>query len=131
MSLAGAAVGATRALAPGGLHRLEREILERLRSTSLRLNRYGYDPYGFSPNIRKARVAILNAYLLPGGEESLYPSISPVNSFRVILNEYFGHGLPLLPDKSYRTNSGRPNAIVPIVGDVTPENSREKSTGAT
>ena len=49
MSLAGAAVGATRALAPGGLHRLEREILERLRSTSLRLNRYGYDPYGFSP----------------------------------------------------------------------------------
>ena len=49
MSLARAAMGATRGLAPSGLRRLEREIHERLRRTSLRLNRYGYDPYGFSP----------------------------------------------------------------------------------
>src|SRR5262249_55772060 len=44
------------------------------------------------------RMSILNAYLLPGrGAEALYDSISPVNSFRVVLNAYFGAGLDLLP----------------------------------
>jgi hypothetical protein len=48
------------------------------------------------------RTAILNAYHLPGeGANALYPSISPVNSFRVVLNEYFGADLPLLPDNTY------------------------------
>lgn len=48
------------------------------------------------------RFSILNAYYL-GGKESrlLYPSISPVNTFRVILNEYLGMDLELLPDRSY------------------------------
>ena len=31
----------------------------------------------------------------------LYDSMSNVNTFRVILNKYFGQQLPLLPDKSY------------------------------
>ncbi|MDQ3879606.1 MAG: hypothetical protein M3295_00770 [Chloroflexota bacterium] len=45
---------------------------------------------------------ILNAYYLPGVEISdLYPSISPVNSFRVVFNAYFEAGLPLLADRSY------------------------------
>jgi hypothetical protein len=49
------------------------------------------------------RLPILNAYYLPGisMETSLYPSISPVNSFRVVLNSYFGQHLPLLEDRSY------------------------------
>lgn len=48
------------------------------------------------------RMAILNAYYLPGSDTSnLYPEISPVNSFRVILNEYFDKDFPLLPDISY------------------------------
>ncbi len=48
------------------------------------------------------RTPILNAYYLPGeGKRSLYPSISPVNSFRVVLNVYFGADLPLLPDSTY------------------------------
>jgi len=42
---------------------------------------------------------ILNAYYLPGdGKELLYDSISPVNSFRVIFNYYFGADYPLLED---------------------------------
>lgn len=48
------------------------------------------------------QMKILNAYYLPGhtpGE--LYPSISPVNTFRVVLNSYFGAKLPLLEDVSY------------------------------
>jgi hypothetical protein len=48
------------------------------------------------------RTLILNAYYLPdGGEEDLYPAISPVNTFRVILNRYFGQDISLLEDKSY------------------------------
>ena len=49
------------------------------------------------------RLPILNAYFLPGirMDKVLYPSISPVNSFRVILNAYFGQNLPLLEDQSY------------------------------
>ncbi len=49
------------------------------------------------------RMPILNAYYLPGVEaaEALYPAISPVNSFRVVLNRYFESSLPLLADQSY------------------------------
>ena len=49
------------------------------------------------------RLPILNAYYLPGiqMDNVLYPSISPVNSFRVVLNSYFGQTLPLLEDRSY------------------------------
>ncbi len=50
----------------------------------------------------KERMSILNAYLLPGGGENhLYNSITPVNSFRVIFDTYFGTSLGLLEDKSY------------------------------
>jgi len=43
----------------------------------------------------------LNAIYLPGKDhKTLYPSISPVNSFRVILNKYFSANLPLLQDSS-------------------------------
>lgn len=48
------------------------------------------------------RYPILNAYHLPdGGSQMLYPGITPVKSFRVVLSYYFGADLPLLPDASY------------------------------
>lgn len=47
------------------------------------------------------RIQILNAYYMPDHSESLYPTISPVNSFRVLFNSYFGQEYPLLEDKSY------------------------------
>jgi hypothetical protein len=51
---------------------------------------------------RQARLTILNAYFLPGGgEKALYPSITPVNTFRVIFDTYFGSQLGLLNDASY------------------------------
>jgi hypothetical protein len=44
----------------------------------------------------------LLAYYLPGnGSAKLYPTISPVNSFRLIFDEYFGGNYPLLPDQTY------------------------------
>ncbi len=48
------------------------------------------------------RSAILNAiYFSDGGYDQLYPSMTPVNSFRVVLNHWFGTLYPLLPDKTY------------------------------
>jgi hypothetical protein len=48
------------------------------------------------------RMSILNAYYLPGpGKNPLYPEITPVNTFRVVFNEYFGTQFPLLPDRNY------------------------------
>lgn len=53
------------------------------------------------------RLDILNAYYLPaGGEKQLYPDISPVNSFRIVFNQYFGGTYPLLKDESYSARVG-------------------------
>ena len=50
----------------------------------------------------RERYSILNAYYFPDQNYSaLYPSISPVNSFRVVFNQYYGTDLPLLEDRSY------------------------------
>ncbi len=54
------------------------------------------------------RMSILNAYYLPGGSPALYPSISPVNSFRVIFNQVFDGAYPLLDDASYYSRYDKP-----------------------
>jgi len=57
-----------------------------------------HGPYIYNTPLQ--HMAILNAYYLPGAKNSLYPSISPVNTFRVILNSYFGMDFPLQKDVS-------------------------------
>jgi hypothetical protein len=48
------------------------------------------------------RFPILNAYYLPGaGKEKLYSTISPVNSFRLIFDTFFGAHYNLLQDVPY------------------------------
>lgn len=48
------------------------------------------------------RTAILNAiYFSDGDYEMLYPTMTPVNTFRVVLNKWFGTEYPLLTDHSY------------------------------
>jgi hypothetical protein len=55
----------------------------------------------------RTRETDLLAYYLPGGGSAkLYPAITPVNSFRLIFNEYFGANYPLLPDETYITDTG-------------------------
>jgi hypothetical protein len=50
----------------------------------------------------EVRMAILIAYYFPNdGSRVLYPTITPVNTFRLVFNTYFGQKLPLLPDVSY------------------------------
>ena len=54
------------------------------------------------PRSMLERASILNAYYLPGEDYAgFYPSISPVNSFRLIFNLVFETGYELLPDRSY------------------------------
>jgi hypothetical protein len=57
----------------------------------------------------RVKYGILNAYHLPGprSEFTEYASITPVNTFRMIFNRYFGTQLAVLPDTSYATASTR------------------------
>lgn len=64
-----------------------------------------HGPGRFSP---EARMRNLNAYYVPGGQDIFYDSITPVNTFRVILDSYFGQHLPLLPDVSRFSTYNRP-----------------------
>ena len=67
----------------------------------------------------RERFSILNAYLLPGIDKAkLYPSISPVNTFRLILSAYFGADLDLLPDQHYYSNFIQPYEFIPVDVDT-------------
>lgn len=61
-----------------------------------------YDTLTLNESCLSERFSILNAYYFPDGKyELLYPSITPVNSFRVILKQYFGADMDVLEDKNY------------------------------
>ena len=68
----------------------------------------------------KQKMGILNAYYLPGVDRSvLYPSITPVNSFRLIFDFYFGTKLGLLPDVSYTyVDYGHPYRFLDVTDKV-------------
>lgn len=55
-----------------------------------------------SPKAWRKKFPILNAYYLPGVKDpGLYPSISPVNTFRKVFDLYFDADLPILPDRTF------------------------------
>jgi len=56
----------------------------------------------------RERMSILNAYYLPNqSNPSRYESITPVNTFRLILNDYLGADFSLLEDVSYYSRADR------------------------
>ena len=62
-------------------------------------------------------MSILNAYFVPNQTGiDLYDSISPVNSFRVLFNQYFDTDYALLEDHSYYTTHTNPYHFI-IVDD--------------
>jgi len=64
------------------------------------------------------KFGILNAYYLPQGEDDLlYQSISPVNSFRVVFNFYFGASFELLSDESYDSPQWDPYNFVNVTAE--------------
>lgn len=63
----------------------------------------------------RERIAILNAYYLPGLQiDTLYPEITPVNTFRLIFDAYFHTHLGLLEDHSYYSPWEYPFAYVEV-----------------
>ena len=69
----------------------------------------------------RLKYGILNAYYLPGlqGDTGLYKSITPVNSFRLILSRYFGANLPLLPDRIYTSKAKtRPYVLTDVTDRI-------------
>jgi hypothetical protein len=63
--------------------------------------------------------SILNAYYFPQQSyDLLYPSISPVNSFRVVLNTFFDGQYEMLPDKNYFIPHARPYDFVEVTDRV-------------
>jgi hypothetical protein len=69
-------------------------------------------------NVRE-RMSILNAYKVPDAIKSrLYSEITPVNSFRLVLNELFNTDLPLLADKNYFSLLDRPYNFIDVTNEV-------------
>jgi hypothetical protein len=75
-------------------------------------------------NHYKEKLAILNAYLLPREDAvGLYQEITPVNTFRLILNHYFGTELEQLEDESYFSSRRHPYEFINVTDDVRSETS--------
>ena len=63
------------------------------------------------------RTSILSAYYLP--DHSSFPQdISPVNSFRVVLNTYFGTNLDLLPNRTYFSPQSWPYDFTDVTDQI-------------
>ncbi len=63
------------------------------------------------------RSDILNMYFFPGAKEVIYPSITPVNSFRLVFNSVFDAGLPLIDDQTFFTTHSTIEQLLPVTGD--------------
>jgi hypothetical protein len=61
------------------------------------------------------RFGILNAYYFPDQDYArLYPSISPVNSFRVVLNQFFDQDYEILDDRHYYSSWSFPFDFIEV-----------------
>ena len=82
-----------------------------------------HGPFG-SQVTPEMRLSILNAYYVNDeAKQDLYAEITPINSFRVVFNNYFGTNYPLLEDKSYfsyEMDKFTPDKIIPNTCQATP-----------
>lgn len=99
----------------GSLVRLEvAEILARSEISPIIIIQGDHGPGAFlkvtkSDSNLKERFGILNALHLPGDVSfDLDPSLSPVNTFRIVLNEYFEGELEMLTSESFFATGVRP-----------------------
>jgi hypothetical protein len=65
---------------------------------------------------KKIENSILDAYDFPNhaGDPYLYDSITPVNSFRILFNLYFGTHFELLKDESFFSTWEHPYQFIPV-----------------
>lgn len=69
------------------------------------------------------RLQILNAYYFPeGGDKNLYDMVTPVNTFRILFNTYYGGNYELLPDISWAVDEHEALYKAPVncMNDVKP-----------
>jgi len=65
------------------------------------------------------RMTILNALYLPnGGGEGLYSDITPVNTFRLILQHYFQGDIELLPDRVLYSEYRKPYDFIELTDKI-------------
>ena len=85
-------------------------LLQGDHGTATLLTQFGENWHNKNNESMTERMSILNAYYLPDQNTELiiYDSITPVNSFRLILNAYFNTNYELLEDKSYFSDYVRP-----------------------
>lgn len=70
----------------------------------------------------KEAMSILLACRLPENERGLlYPEITPVNIFRIILDQYFSTDLRLLEDKSYFSTGKHPYQFIDVTKKIDSE----------
>jgi hypothetical protein len=82
-----------------------REIIEKSKMPPVIIIQGDHGPIG-TKVAPEDRMSILNAYFVNAETKKfLYESITPVNSFRVIFNRYYGFELPLLEDISYHAKN--------------------------
>jgi sulfatase-like protein len=75
------------------------------------------------------RMSILSAYWVPPDIRArLYPTITPVNTFRIILNRYFGGPVDLLPDRSFFSKYDSPYDFSDVSAIVSGSGSSSRST---
>jgi sulfatase-like protein len=82
----------------------------------------GYDWATATTDELEIKYGILDAMYLPGdAAPQLPPTITAVNTFRLIFGAYFGADLPLLPDRSYTSASKlRPYDLTDITDRLPP-----------
>lgn len=69
----------------------------------------------------KERFSILNAYYLPGiARPVIRPTITPVNTYRLLFNLYFGTDYDELPDKQYYSQIHRPFELIEVTNRARP-----------
>jgi hypothetical protein len=67
----------------------------------------------------KERLSILNAYYFPDQDyASLYDGITPVNTFRVIFNQFYGCDYDLLDDRAYFSSWNHPYDLTEVTSEV-------------
>lgn len=71
------------------------------------------------------RMSILNAYYLPDENyDDFYPEVSPVNTFRLVLNRLMGADYELLADRSFFSTTNRPFSFLDVTDQVSPRGAK-------
>jgi len=77
--------------------------------------------------LNEERMNILSAYLFPNAKAELYPTLTPINNFRLVFNTYFNGSFPLIPDKSFRVDINHPYVFkeFKVANDICPSPKQE------